>query len=655
MQLKYKIPLILFVVFVVLIATFVSSVLGHSSKVRRESQIDTVKAAARNHSNIVNTFLTERLTELKGLENNMLAMSDLSDEAKAEKISKLLQELKNQPIVSNVYVNFKETEKTDKPYITEPSQNKITLVYPLSIEGKFIGAARMDLELNALQKELFDAMKDDAIGSYVILVSNNGLRAAHPKQELLLAPTGSDLPADEQKALLDAVRAGQEHVVSKNSLATGKFSVAAYVPMKPGEIELPWSVGYLISSAALRSEEIRIRYMVMSVFVVAVFSWGLFLYWLMSSVFGRLTRTVGLLSKMTEGEGNLTIRLTEGGKDEIGQMSRGLNKLIEKLHATIKIIQGEAKRLLDSSSTLYRLAHSLSQSSKTSLEHSKSASNATEVTSVNAKAIANDASRTSLNANELASTAEQMSMNMNTVASAVEELSASFGEITGNTDKSREIASEATQKSGEATQVMNKLGAAAKEIGQVTDVIKKIADKTNLLALNATIEAASAGEAGKGFAVVAGEIKELANQSAESADDIAHRIEGIQSGTSSAVDVINNVSTIIEKINTSIDSISNSVGQQTLASNEIANNAAQANAGARQLVNAISEIAMKAKDSAQNAEGVADGTKSVSESVGVMYKDAEKSNASSVELDKTAGELKSMAENLDSIVNKFKT
>ncbi|MCL2101406.1 MAG: hypothetical protein FWH22_06800, partial [Fibromonadales bacterium] len=119
--------------------------------------------------------------------------------------------------------------------------------------------------------------------------------------------------------------------------------------------------------------------------------------------------------------------------------------------------------------------------------------------------------------------------------------------------------------------------------------------------------------------------------------------------------VINNVSTIIEKINTSIDSISNSVGQQTLASNEIASNAAQANAGARQLVNAISEIAMMAKDSVRNAESVADGTKSVSESVGVMYKDAEKSNANSVELDKTAGELKSMAENLDSIVNKFRT
>ena len=71
---------------------------------------------------------------------------------------------------------------------------------------------------------------------------------------------------------------------------------------------------------------------------------------------------------------------------------------------------------------------------------------------------------------------------------------------------------------------MRDLDQSSTEISKFTETIKMIALQTNLLALNATIEATSAGEAGKGFAVVAHEIKELANQSAKAAEDIAKKI-----------------------------------------------------------------------------------------------------------------------------------
>ena len=712
MLLKYKIPIIMFVVFVVLIGAFVVSVLSNSTSVRRESQFETAKARAQDHSNKVRTFISGKLIELNGLESNISMISNSDDETKKNDILKLLLKLAELPAVSDVYVNFESgsffnaeltqpghtysidafrpstggvetsveesydmdteedtewyfgSKKSGKPHLTEPYKWKyneseperlmISLTHPIFVDEKFSGVVGMDLDLDFLQKDLFDGLQDSSIGSYVIFVSNEGLRVAHPKRELILAPIGNDLPEEQQKDLQNAIRKGEERIMVNES-ETGVASVIAYVPMHPRGLDQPWSIGYVVPHVALRGEELRVRYIVISVLVVAFTLWALFLFLLMAKSFKPLTGMVKLLGKMTEGEGDLTIRLEERGKDEIGQMSRGLNKLIEKLHSTIKTTQKEAKNLLDTSSTLYKLSNNLSQSSEASLSQSQSASKATEAVSENAKAIANDAARTSINANDLASTAEQMSMNMNSVASAVEELSASFAEITGNTGESRMIAINATQKSSESTEVMGKLGEAAKEIGHVTDVIKRIADKTNLLALNATIEAASAGEAGKGFAVVAGEIKELANQSAQSADDIAYRIEGIQSGTDNAVKVINNVSGIISKIGSSIDEIANSVEQQTKASNEIAHNAGQANIGARQLVGSISEIAHAAKTSAKNAENVAQGTKSVSESVSVMYEGAKKSNSDSAELKKTAGALKSMAEHLDSIVSKFKT
>jgi len=713
MQLKYKIPIIMFAVFTVLVGSFVASVLSNSTAVRRESQFETAKAKAQEHSNKVRAFISGKLIELKGLESDIDIMSELDDETKKDNILKLLLKLAELPAVSDIYVNFESgaffsaeltqpghtysidafrpstggvetsveesydmsteqdtewyfgSKKSGKPNLTEPYKWKyneneperlmISLTRPIFVNEKFAGVVGMDLELDYLQKDLFNEMRDTSIGAYVIFVSNEGLRVAHPKRDLILVPIGNDLPKEQQQDLQNAIRNGEERVIVKKSLETGAASVLAYVPMHPRGLEKPWSIAYVISHSALRVEELRVRNMVFSVLVAALTLWASFLFFIMAKSFKPLTAMVNLLGKMTEGEGDLTIRLAEGGKDEIGQMSSGLNKLIEKLHSTIKTTQREAKNLLETSSTLRNLSNNFSHSSKTSLAQSESASKATETASENARAIANDAAKTSAHSNELASTAEEMSMNMNSVASAVEELSASFAEITGNTNESRKIASDATQKSGEATEVMSKLGAAAKEIGLVTDVIKRIADKTNLLALNATIEAASAGEAGKGFAVVASEIKELANQSAQSADDIAHRIEGIQSGTSNAVKVISNVSGIITKINSSIDEIANSVKQQTEASNEISNNAGQANTGAKQLVGSISEIALAARASAQNAENVAQGTKSVSESVSVMYEGAKKSTSDSAELDKTAGTLKSMAEHLDSIVSKFRT
>jgi len=629
MQLKHKLPLILFVAYTLLVGSLVFYALYSSSKTRRVSQFEAAKAQAHNYSHIITSFMAERVAELESLEKGM---------ALGGKPEILLKKFAQQSFVSDVYVKFgSDAPHVSKPYLTNPyysgTKTIITLNYPIFINKKFTGMAGMDFELSKLKSELLDAMQDKAKEAYVIFIPQ------------------SELPAD----LKTDIAKGIDGIIVQKSDVTHHESVMAYVPFFLKGVDAPWAVGYVISDEILRSEELGVRYRTAAGLVLIDVLWGVFLLLLMSRVFGHLHDMVGTLRKMTDGDGDLTIRLAVNSKDEIGEMSKGLNRLIEKLHSTIKTTQRETKNLLETSSVLAKLSHNLSTSSKSSLEQSGTASKSTEDASEHARAIAGEATKTSSHTNDLSNTAGQMSDNMNSVASAVEELSASFKEITNNTDESRKIATDATKKSDEATDVMNKLGLAAREIGQVTEVIKRIAEKTNLLALNATIEAAAAGNAGKGFAVVANEIKELATQSAKSADDIAHRIEGIQSGTSNAVDVIHKVSEIITKINSSIDGIANSVSQQTIASSEISNNAGQANVGSRQLVRSISEIAHSASASVQNAENVAKGTRSVSEGVSVMFESSKKSSSNSSELDKTATELKSLAEHLESLVGKFKT
>ena len=351
--------------------------------------------------------------------------------------------------------------------------------------------------------------------------------------------------------------------------------------------------------------------------------------------------------------GDVTARTGIEQQDELGVMAINIDKFFANLQKILRNLRTNSETLAGAAEELSTISRQLASGSEETVNQSTTVASTTEQMAVNINAMASGAEEASVNASEVAGVAEQMSVNMNTIASAVEEMSASINQIAQNAGDTRRIAQEATVKSNDATSAMNKLGIAAKEIGQVTEVIKKIADKTNLLALNATIEAASAGEAGKGFAVVAGEIKELANQSAQSADDIARRIEGIQQGTGDAVNVINNVSDIIVRINESIEAITGHVEQQTKASNEIASNVTQANVGAKRVASAIGEVAKGVNDVSRNAGEAAKGSSNVSSNVVGMNQVAKENAQSATQVDQSAGSLAKIADELKQTIGKF--
>ena len=362
-----------------------------------------------------------------------------------------------------------------------------------------------------------------------------------------------------------------------------------------------------------------------------------------------------LVAVVKEGEkGNMTARSGLNQSDELGVMAKALDQFFEHLQGILRNLRMNSDTLASSSEKLSSVSKELASGAEETVSQSNTVASTSEEMSVNINAMASGAEQASVNANEVAGAAEQMSTNMNTVASAIEEMSASISQIATNAGEARKVAVAATEKSKNATDAMGKLGIAAKEIGQVTDVIKKIADKTNLLALNATIEAASAGEAGKGFAVVAGEIKELANQSAQSADDITRRIEGIQQGTGDAVHVINDVSDIIVKINHSVEAIAGHVEQQTKASNEIASNVAQANTGSKRVASAISEVAKGANDVSRNAGEAAKGANNVSQNTVGMSQAAKISAEGATQVSIAATDLSKIAVQLSETVSRFK-
>jgi len=354
----------------------------------------------------------------------------------------------------------------------------------------------------------------------------------------------------------------------------------------------------------------------------------------------------------TIASGDLSVQIEL--RSEKDTLMLALRDMVANLHSVIEKIQNHSGTLSTSSDQLSNISSMLASGSEEMTAQSETVASATEEMSANINAMASAAEEMSVNAQTVSSTAEEMSHNMSAVASAVEEMTMSMNEIGKQANEGSQVSARAITIADQGTAAMNTLGEAAKAIGEVTEVIKQIAEQTNLLALNATIEAASAGDAGKGFAVVANEIKELANQSAKAAEDIARRIEGVQGNTQDAIKVIGEVSDIINKINESVRVITSSVEEQTKAANEIASNIGEANNGANNIATNINEVATGATDSSKNAGEAAQGASEVSRNIQGVNLAAKDANKNAQQVNDSAVSLSQVANELQEMVGKFK-
>lgn len=330
-----------------------------------------------------------------------------------------------------------------------------------------------------------------------------------------------------------------------------------------------------------------------------------------------LAKTTEVFNSMfKEGQTDLSKRLNQQGHDEFSVMGQVFNKLMDQVQNVIKDLKSNVSILTKSSKELLQGSEIMVVKIDTMKIKSTSVASSTEEMSTNINNIATAAEEMSANINSVSSVAEEMSASMGTVFTTVQAFNVSIKNISDNSQEAMDVSNSAILMSKEANDTMDTLGKSANGIGNVTEVIKKIAEQTNLLALNATIEAASAGEAGKGFAVVANEIKELAGQSAAAAQDISTRIDGIQDSVTTAIKVINRVTTVIQKIGGSVAVINEAVGKQNQDAQDISANIQETNGGVSNIASAMGEIASGANDMAKNASEAAKGVREVVMSIG---------------------------------------
>lgn len=341
---------------------------------------------------------------------------------------------------------------------------------------------------------------------------------------------------------------------------------------------------------------------------------------------GPIKNVVASLKDIAEGDGDLTTRLDDSSKDELGELAVAFNTFVTKIQGTVKEVTGNAEQLHDSSGDLSSIADRLVEG--------------VEQTSTKADTVAVASEEMNANMTSVAAAMEEASTNVSLVAAATEEMTASINEIARNTENANNITNEAVSQTAECSEQVSTLGIAANEIGNVLETITDISAQVNLLALNATIEAARAGEAGKGFAVVANEIKELAKQTSDATMEIKAKVEGIQQSTQGTVKGMESISTIISNVHEIVSVIATAIEEQLATTNEISENISQASTG-------MIEVNENVAQSAIVVGSIADDITEVNNASHQM-------EVNSTEVNQNAQVIRELAEQLNQLVNTFK-
>jgi len=549
-------------------------------------------------------------------------------------------------------------ESIENPYLDNntgiPGDSVLmtSLVAPLIDENKFIGCVGVDIVLDRFQN-IIDSIRPFK-KSYAYLVSNNGKFIAHPHKDYVNKFISNIYTNqnNEFKILKKIQNNESFSFITKDNESKEEVYVS-YVPINVGKSQSPWSLGIVVPVEAIMKEANENFNISIIVGIAGLLILAIVIFIISKTITRPIIKATKLLKKVAAGDLRSSENIKITTNDEIREMVDSLGEMKQNLSKIIIEIRNNSDSLSVSSEGLTNVSSDLAENFDTMTNQANQVASATEEMSMNMNTIASTAEEMSVNISTVASAAEEMTNSMGNITETADKLTKSMNDIGINSKESAKITSDAMGMASIATNSMSSLGIAANEIGEVTYVIKRIAEQTNLLALNATIEAASAGDAGKGFAVVANEIKELANQSAKAAEDIAKKIQGVQVNTSEAIKVIIKVSEIITMINKSEEIINKSVNEQSEAMENITINIEKTNKGIKNIAKSVQELTVGAIELSKNAGEAANGANDVAENILNVSISVSKNSGNAKEVTTSANQLAVISKNLMKVVSIF--
>ncbi|AKJ28693.1 methyl-accepting chemotaxis protein [Caldimonas brevitalea] len=376
------------------------------------------------------------------------------------------------------------------------------------------------------------------------------------------------------KPTVAALRAGD--VAKATELLIGPVTTLYLPTREAGDklIELQLS-----ESATLRQEAQAHYELVRNVCSLAVF-FGLlvacgFGVWLVRSIVGPLSMAVRITDRVAQGD--LTQRIETNATDETGQLLNALQRMNQGL-------VGIVARVRNGSDCI--------------------ATGSTQIASGN---------------QDLSQRTEEQASNLQQTAASMEQLTAT---VKQNADTAREAtrlaqgasaaATEGGRVVGQVVATMDDITRASNKIADIIGVIDGIAFQTNILALNAAVEAARAGEQGRGFAVVAGEVRGLAQRSAQAAKEIkvliGDSVTKVESGSALVNEAgasINNIVQQVSRVRDLIEEISSATAQQSSGIEQVGDAVQQLDQVTQQNAALVEESAAAAESLKHQADELA--------------------------------------------------
>ncbi|MCU0869728.1 MAG: methyl-accepting chemotaxis protein [Burkholderiales bacterium] len=321
--------------------------------------------------------------------------------------------------------------------------------------------------------------------------------------------------ADAERTVADTIKLVRDHVTGPDRPDVGA-SAFDETRRRTREATLGLfakSLSALDTAIKARAYALTVRKWLFVAIVAVALSVAAALFTGMSISIRRATARMRTASEQLV-QGDLTVRVPDAARDELGAVARRFNALAEAYASVIRGLQQSAVRVDDGAASLATAVRQLTDASRTQ-DRATAETNA---------AVAQVRGSVESIAAQAAATAD--------VAVHALERSAAGGVLVQDAAAETEAIAKAVD---DAAARVTALGEASREIGRIVDLIGDIADQTNLLALNAAIEAARAGEAGRGFAVVADEVRGLAERTSTATAEIGRMIARIQQGTQASV------------------------------------------------------------------------------------------------------------------------